>query len=276
MQLKHSRILLTGATGGLGQALAHALAAQGANLLLTGRDATRLNTCAAALQGKTAVIHTLCADLTRPEDVARVAEAARVFGVNVLINNAGINAFNLYEDEDWQTIEQVMTTNLIAPMQLTHALLPWLKNNSAPHNPAAAVVFIGSTFGSLPFPAFAAYSSAKAGLRGFSQALRRELTQTSAMARPVAVIYIAPRTIATALNSTAVNALNQAMGNVADSPEHVADQIVAALLRDRSELHLGFPERFFAWLNGCAPALIDLALRRQLTTIKHHAQKVIS
>lgn len=96
---------------------------------------------------------------------------ARAFGVNVLVNNAGIGGFGLFEHQDWRGVVAV-------PMRLTHALLPTPKAC-----PQAAVVNIGSTFGSLPFPGFAAYSAAKAGLRGFSQALRRERADT-----PVAVI----------------------------------------------------------------------------------------
>jgi short-subunit dehydrogenase len=118
----------------------------------------------------------------------------------------------------------------------------------------------------LPFPGFAAYSSAKAGLRGFSQALRRELADSQ-----VEVVHVAPRAIATALNSAAVNALNQDLGSHADSPQVAARQIVAALRNGRSESHFGFPERLFAWLNGCAPALIDQALKAKLAIVKRHA-----
>ncbi|OYY95285.1 MAG: short chain dehydrogenase [Hydrogenophilales bacterium 28-61-23] len=261
MELNNARILLTGATGGLGQALARALAEQGADLLLAGRDEERLAACVSGLGGTGRIALGLRADLNLAEDIAKTAEAARAFGVDVLINNAGVNAFGLYEQQDWRTLAQVMATNLIAPMQLTHALLPWLKGRER-----AAIVNIGSTFGSLPFPGFAAYSGAKAGLRGFSQALRRELADSR-----VAVVHVAPRAIATALNSAAVNALNHALGSQSDSPEAAARQIVAALRGGRGESHFGFPERLFAWLNGCAPALIDQALKAKLAIVKRHA-----
>jgi short-subunit dehydrogenase len=264
MELNNARILLTGATGGLGQALARALAEQGADLLLCGRDEQRLANCASAISGiggTGRIAISLSADLNLAADIEKTAAAARTFGVNVLINNAGINAFGLYEQQDWRTVEQVMATNLLAPMQLTSALLPWLKQRDH-----AAILNIGSTFGSLPFPGFAAYSSAKAGLRGFSQALRRELADSQ-----VEVVHVAPRAIATALNSAAVNALNQDLGSHADSPQVAARQIVAALRNGRSESHFGFPERLFAWLNGCAPALIDQALKAKLAIVKRHA-----
>lgn len=258
MQLKHARILLTGASGGLGRALAQQLADAGARVLLAGRDTARLAGITAVLgSGHSSV----CADLTRPEGVAAAVGAAREFGANVLINNAGIGGFGVYDRQTWDEIDALLATNLAAPMRLTHALLPWLQAQ-----PQAAIVNIGSTFGSLPFAGFAAYSAAKAGLRGFSQALRRELADTQ-----VAVIHLAPRAIDTALNSDAVNALNRALNNRSDSAEAVARQVVAALARGDGERHFGFPERFFAWLNGVAPALIDRGLAGKLDVIKQHA-----
>lgn len=258
MQLKNARILLTGASGGLGQELACQLSDCGAALLLAGRDSGRLNALATSLGPGAASI---CADLERASGVAALAGAAREFGVNVLINNAGVSAFGLLENEEWAAIERVLATNLEAPIHLTHALLPWLKAQ-----PQAAIVNIGSTFGSLPFPGFVAYSAAKAGLRGFSQALRRELADSL-----VAVIHIAPRAIDTPLNTDAVKALNRALKNQSDSPVDVARQVVAALRRGDGEHHFGFPERLFAWLNGVAPSLIDCGLASKLAIIKQHS-----
>lgn len=258
MQLEHARILLTGASGGLGQELAQQFSAAGAKLLVAGRDPSRLAALTYAIDAESSSVR---ADLTRPEGIAAVAGAAREFGINVLINNAGIGGFGLFDRQDWAEVEQVMATNLTAPVRLTHALLPWLKKQ-----PEAAIVNIGSTFGSLPFPGFAAYSAAKAGLRGFSQALRRELADSS-----VTVIHLAPRAIDTPLNSTEVNALNRALGNHSDSAALVARQTLEALRSGCDERHFGFPEKFFAWLNGIAPALIDRGLAGKLSLIKQHA-----
>ena len=262
MQLSHAKILLTGASGGLGQELARQLVAGGAQVLVAGRDPEKLAVLSAEL-GKTtgSIVGSVRADLTRPEGVAAVVGAAREFGVNVLINNAGIGSFGLYEQQDWTEIQQVLLTNLLLPMQLTHALLPTLRSRSQ-----AAIVNIGSTFGSLPFPGFSAYSAAKAGLRGFSQALRRELADSS-----ISVVHLAPRAIDTALNSPAVNALNRALGNHLDSPAAVAQKIVQALAANTRERHIGFPEKLFAWLNGMAPGLIDQGLSAKLPVIKQYA-----
>ena len=261
MELKGARILLTGATGGLGRELARLLAEAGSDLLLVGRSEARLDALVTGLGGTGARVERIAADLNQSGDVARIAETARGFGVNVLVNNAGVNAFGLFASQAWDDSADVLTTNLLAPMRLTQALLPWLSGQGN-----AAILNIGSTFGSLPFPGFAAYSAAKAGLRAFSQALRRELADSR-----VEVVYVAPRAIDTPLNSPAVNALNRELGSRSDTPEHAARQIVAALRAGRRETHLGFPERLFAWLNGVVPGLIDRALAGKLVSVKRHA-----
>lgn len=259
MELNRARIVLTGATGGLGEALARQLSAAGALLLITGRNAEQLERIR-QLAG--AGCRALQADLTTPEGIAETARAGLDCDADVLINNAGIGGFGLLADQDAASVDRILATNLAAPIQLTRAMLPGLLAQ-----PAAAIVNVGSAFGSIPFAGFAAYSAAKTGLRGFSQALRRELADS-----PVRVIHVAPRAIDTPLNSPAVVAMNKALGNACDSPDAVATQIVRMLQQDASDDALiGFPERLFAWLNGFAPALIDRGVRGKLAVIKHHA-----
>ena len=135
MQLSDARILLTGATGGLGEELARQLARAGARILLAGRDAARLATVDDALEGPHATIR---AELTRPEGIAATVDAAREFGVNVLINNAGIGSFGMFEQQDWPSVEQILATNLEAPMRLTHAMLPLLRSRRKRRSSASA------------------------------------------------------------------------------------------------------------------------------------------
>lgn len=260
MQLKGARIVLTGASGGLGSVLADRLAAAGAALLLTGRDPAalaRINLPASC------EYQLLQADLGTSAGIAATVAAAQNFRANILINNAGIGGFGLLAEQDWSDVERILATNLAAPLRLTQALLPWLTQQ-----PAAAVVNVGSTFGSIPFAGFAAYSAAKAGLHGFSQALRRELADST-----VRVIHIAPRAIDTPINSASARALNKALGSATDTPETVAEHIVATLRDNTPESHIGFPEKLFAWLNGFAPSLVDRGLRGKLAKIKQHAAK---
>ncbi len=260
MQLNQARILLTGASGGLGTTLAQSLADAGAALLLCGRDLVGVE----AINLPEYCEHQLvAADLTQTSGIENTVAAAQKFGVNVLINNAGVSAFGLLEQQAWMDVERILSTNLGAPVRLTQALLPWLQAR-----PEAAVVNIGSTFGSIPFAGFTAYSAAKAGLRGFSQALRRELADST-----VRVMHICPRAIDTPINSPVVKALNKALGSATDSPEDVAQHVLNVLSGNINESHIGFPERFFAWLNGFAPGLVDQGLKGKLATIKQYASK---
>src|SRR5690606_18519263 len=123
-----------------------------------------------------------------------VVQAGRDCSASILINNAGVGGFGLLADQAAEDVERILATNLAAPIHLTRALLPTLVAQ-----PAAAVVNVGSAFGSIPFAGFAAYSAGKTGLHGFSQALRRELADTG-----VRVIHVSPRAIDTPLNPPAV------------------------------------------------------------------------
>lgn len=260
MQLKGARVLLTGASGGLGQALAEQLADAGAALLLAGTRQDVLNALRERLPGTHAVV---AADLTQPQGLADVCEAARGWGISVLINNAGLGGFAWFIHQSPDDLDKVLQTNLLAPIRLSRALLPLLQAQ-----PERAIVNIGSVFGSLPFPGFVAYSSAKAGLRGFSQALRRELAGTG-----LHVIHVAPRAIDTAFNTPAVQALNRELGNRADLPDQVATRVLHALRTQRAETCLGFPERLFAWLNGVAPGMVDRGLAGKVPVIQKHANQ---
>lgn len=264
MRLQDSVVVLTGATGGMGQAMVAALCQAGARVLLVGRQAPALR---ALERDFGAQVTSVQADLRLPEDRARVVAAARQLpGFNLLVNAAGVNHFGLFESMDDAAIADLVDINLTANLQLTRALLPLLKTA-----PQGCVVNIGSTFGSIGYAGFSTYCASKFALRGFSQALRRELADTR-----VGVLYLAPRATNTEMNSAQVNAMNSALQVAMDSPERVAAHLVRALERDLREVHLGWPERLFVRLNSLLPSLLDKALRRQLPTIQHYASPASS
>jgi short-subunit dehydrogenase len=141
--------------------------------------------------------------------------------------------------------------NLVAPARLAQAVLPGMKARGL-----GQIANVGSIFGSINFAHFATYSSAKAGMRALSQSLRRELAGTG-----VGVTYVAPRAVATPLNSAKVAEYARLTGMALDDPDRIADRIVTAIRADRRDVYLGFPESLFVRLNALAPGLIDGALK---------------
>lgn len=249
------RILITGASGGIGMALAESLAQRGAHLLVSGRKHAVLT---ALVDNFPNHITAVSADLINPSDRSRLINAAQTAGCNMLINAAGSNQQGFFDTSSDNDIEQLVAINLTATLQLTRALLPQLMAC-----PQASIVNIGSTFGQLGYPGQVTYCATKFALRGFSQALRRELADTR-----VRVVYVAPRATRTAMNSPQTDALNAALGNSVDSPDTVALAIINAVEKQREELQIGPSERFFTCLNTLWPGAIDRALLRQLPVIR--------
>lgn len=252
------RAVITGAGGGIGAAIVRQVAPLCDSMVLVGRRPAPLHALRAELQ---LPVKLVCGDLTDAVTLAQIKDAAASHGsLNLLINNAGVSDFHNFATQSPETIRQLLDTNLLAPMLLTQQLLPLLQIA-----PAAQIVNIGSVFGMLGFPGFAAYGASKAGLHGFSQALRRELADTN-----IAVRYFAPRATSTGINSTEVNAMNQALNTAEDSPEQVAAALIKFLSEQSWRRTLGGKERFFVLLNQLLPALPDNALRKQLQVIRKY------
>jgi short-subunit dehydrogenase len=110
--------------------------------------------------------------------------------------------------------------------------------------------------GAVNYPYFAVYSSSKAGLRGLSDALRREMGKSG-----IAVTYIAPRAVRTAFNDAEVNRFLEIAKMHPDDPAVVARRIAKAIIERRKEVTLGFAERFYTRLNGAFPRLVDAGLK---------------
>ncbi|WP_280564967.1 MULTISPECIES: SDR family oxidoreductase [unclassified Chromohalobacter] len=252
------RVLLTGASGGIGRALALSLARRGAQLLLVGRNAVALQALADELPISA---EWRAVDLCDAEDRQCLLQASREQDIDMLINAAGINHFGLFAHQPPENVSDLISLNVTATLQLTQAMLPLLQSADE-----AWVVNLGSTFGAIGYPGYASYCASKAALRSFSQALRRELADTK-----IHIHYVAPRATHTAMNDATVDALNAELGNAMDSPEQVAEEIIRAVNQRATERHLGWPERFFVRLNAMLPGVVDRTLRRQLGTIQRFA-----
>lgn len=254
MELKDARIVLTGASGGIGAPLARQLAAAGARLYMVGRDEACIR-LARGLREAGGDAACLCIDLLDEGAVSRVATASceHLGGVDILINLAGAMSFESFAAEDPQVTERLLRLNTLVPMQLSQALLPGMLTRKR-----GRIINVGSIFGSIGFAWFATYSATKFALRGFSEALRRELAGSG-----VGVTYIAPRATRTGFNTDAVYRMAQTVGMNLDDPADVARAIVDAIRTDRDEAYLGWPEKFFVRMNALLPRLVDNGVRNQ-------------
>ncbi|MGO9543477.1 MAG: SDR family NAD(P)-dependent oxidoreductase, partial [Rhodomicrobium sp.] len=226
MQLDGKKALITGAGSGIGRSLAIEAASRGVRLALSGRRRQALEETLPQLAGSGHLI--IAADVTTPSDrKALMAEVqAQWGGLDLLVNNAGIvpvGPLGAATDEDLQA---VLETNLLAPMALVREALPLLKKAKG-----SRVVNIGSVFGDSPYPLFAAYSASKAGLRGFSIALRRELAPLG-----IGVTYAAPRATRTPA-ARGLQSLIEPFEMKFDTPETVAKFIWNAVAREAKAIY---------------------------------------
>lgn len=263
MNVSQSKVLLTGAAGGIGRAIALELLRKGAEVILVDRDARALETVAQALAIPRERFELHPADLTSAPERADLCRKAVTWhgGINVLVNNAGVNPFGLFEALPPEQIDLALAINLQAPMHLCRELLSHLRRQDP-----AAIVNTGSVFGAIGYPGYAAYSATKFALRGFTEALRRELSGS-----PIAVQYFAPRATRTPINSQAVESMNRELGVAMDPPERVARELVVLLESGRAAAVVGWPEKLFVRLNALVPGLVDRAVRGQLPVIRRYA-----
>lgn len=241
-------ILITGAGSGIGRALAVEADRLGHRLILVGRREQPLAETAAMLTGPAVIVP---ADITSPAGRATIAaQVAGAGGLDILINNAGSLASGRIEEIGDDELTALVATNIAAPIALTRDLLPHLAARGG------QVVNIGSVFGDIAFPYFSLYSASKFALRGFSDALRREIGPQG-----VAVTYIAPR----ATRTDATGSFQRLIGPMAmtlDDPAPVARHAWRAITARRREQFPKSRERIFVALQRLRPQLIDRALTR--------------
>lgn len=266
MNLSGKRIILTGAAGGIGYRVALLLAAKGAKLALVERNAQRVEEICTEINQRggsaTAIVLDLAAEGAAQQVVSSAMQA--MGGLDIVINNAGIMDFTLFEQHDPKRIEQMIGINVIAPMLLVRAALPHLQAQNS-----GRIVNIGSAFGSIGFAHFATYCASKFAMRGFSEALRRELVDSQ-----IGVTYVSPRATKTPLNNDVTTQMLEATKTNMDEPEYVAEQIVLAIERDSKEHFIGQPESFFARLNGMFPRLVDNGLLKNTRIARKYAQSI--
>jgi short-subunit dehydrogenase len=245
MEIRGSTVLLTGATGGIGQAIARALSGRGASLVLSGRRADVLEPLASELGGRSIAV-----DLSVPAEVDRLLSEAGE--VDILVANAALPASGKLESFSVEQVDRALTVNLRAPIILAHGLLPAMVQRGN-----GQLVFISSLSGKAATPGTSLYNASKFGLRGFASALRGELRGSGVGVSTVFPGFIRDAGMFADANVT----LPPGVGT--RSPEDVAGAVVGAIERNRGEVDVApLPLRASTVFASLAPELAGHVARR--------------
>jgi short-subunit dehydrogenase len=250
------RVLVTGASQGIGRALAVIAAQKGCRVLASARSQPLLDELAAEVRKANGTIETVAADVTKPEDrTAMVDAAVRHFGgLDVLINNAGIGATGHFMDSDPQTLRSIFETNFFGLTETTRAFLPLLKRGTTP-----AIVNISSVVGKRALPARSLYSSSKFAVAGFSEAIRAELAKDG-----IDVLVVNPGLTQTNFSK---NMLERKAKIQMDhmrgmTSEEVAEATLKALAKGKNEITLTLYGKLIVLVNRFFPWFVDFKARK--------------
>jgi short-subunit dehydrogenase len=246
MQLTGATVLLTGATGGLGRAIAKALAERDAALILSGRNAEALEQLASELPGS--------GHITVPADLAQAGAAAKLVAdagqFDVLVANAGVRGAGLLTDYSDEEIEAAIRVNLEAPVHMARAVMERMADRGSGH-----MVFIASLAGKAASPRSSLYNATKFGLRGFALGLRADLAPAG-----VGVSLISPGFVRDA-GMFANSGAKPPPGLGTTTPDRVAEAVVRAIEGNKMEIAVApLTQRFGAHLALATPGI---ALRAQ-------------
>ena len=242
-------IVITGASSGIGEATAKALAARGHSLVVAARRTDRLKQLVQETDAADRIL-IVPADVSEPAALKALADAAgeRFGHIDVWINNAGVSYPDKVPWWELQTerIDNIVKVNFLAPILSVGAALPWLKKGKNPQ-----IINIGSVSGFIAVKGI--YSATKFGIRGLTEAMRRELAGEGVSASMVSPGYV--RTELTANRDTA---------SKMPGPEIVVKEIVN-LVENGPRRNVVVPRRYRVpiWLNTLMPGLVDFALGRQ-------------
>lgn len=251
--LKDKVVWITGASSGIGEALAYALAKQGAHLVLTARNSEKLHEIKDTCLKNTKHVTVQAMDLLNIQDMnaAVLAVIAKTGGIDVLINNAGRSQRSLAKDTPLANDRSIMELNFFSPVALTKAVLPYMLNNNAGH-----IVVVSSISGKFGFPWRTAYSASKHAVQGFFESLRAELYDTN-----IKVTIVSPGRIKTDISLHALTESGQAYNKMDDgqsngmAADKCAIKIVKAIKKDKKDVLIGNAEVLMVYIRKFFPAI---------------------
>lgn len=238
--------ILTGASRGIGRALAIELAKSGCGLLLTALEDDELSSLSNELHSKYPInLDTMTCDLADLESRKNLINWIKLKKpIDILINNAGLGYFGRFEDSEWSRIEKTIAINTYALIHLTYELIPILKKR-----PSAKIVNISSGMARLPYPGLAIYGATKGFVSSFSESLATELTGTS-----ISVLCFHPGFTMTSFIGSAGMDISKIPKILIHTPEEIATQILEAIKKDKQWAYSDIITRFSAVLGTILPS----------------------
>jgi short-subunit dehydrogenase len=236
LELRGCTALVTGASAGIGLAVARRLAASGANLVIAARRADKLEEAAGSLRAMGVRVLTVPTDVGRRDDLEKLVEAAvREMGtIDVLVNNAGIEAFCHYADLPLDQIDETVRVNLTSALMLTRLVVPHMLAARRGH-----VVNMSSTAGKHGPPFGAVYATTKAGLIAFTQAFRAEYRSRGISASVICPGFADDGGIYDRMKANSGRRSPALVGST--TADHVARAVVRAIEKDRPEIIVNWP-----------------------------------
>ena len=259
MQLQNKVAIITGASEGIGKAIAERFVREGARVVLAARSEGKLRELAARLEeGRALVVPTNVAD---PAQVERLVQqtAEKFGGIDILVNNAGFGLYSPCHEMNWEHFREMWEVNFFGPVRLTLVALPHLRERRG------AVVNISSVAGKIPLPYMGAYCASKFALNTISSSMRMELKQAG-----VRVVVVLPGRVATQFHTVAYRDGNNLPGvfrrrlSEGVSAEKVAEVTLRALLRGGREVVVPARLRVAMGLRALMPGVAEFVLSRMV------------
>jgi short-subunit dehydrogenase len=265
IDLTDRRAIITGASSGIGAALARALAAAKVRLVLAARAPEPLEALTRELRSSGAQIVAVPTDVTVPADRQRLIEqaVAAFGGIDILINNAGIGATGAFADASEERLRRLFEVNFFGATELTRRAIPLLRQGNSP-----MIVNIASIVGRRGLPGYSEYGASKFALVGWSEALRAELARHG-----IHVLIVCPGPTQTDFNSRMLEDRLPPQKFKMMSAERCAALIVRAMQQRRNEVAMTFGGRLLLQLNRWLPRLVDRVMARDFARAGAEAPK---
>jgi dehydrogenase/reductase SDR family member 7B len=252
--MKDKVIIITGATSGIGKALAFEFGSKGSIVVVTGRRKEELEKVSGALRSRDVRVLAIQSDVSQEADTGRIVdETIRQYGrIDVLINNAGISMRALFEDLELDVFKKVIDINFFGTVYCTKYALPHILASKG------SIVGISSINGKRATPARTAYSSSKYAMEGFLESLRMEV-----MKRGVHVLSVCPGFTASNIRNNALTADGSVQGESPRdedkmmSSEETAAHIYKAIVKRKRDLILTTQGKLAVWLTKFFPSWMD-------------------